>query len=156
MANESLSLFPLHTVLLPGAALGLRVFEARYFALIRRALKLAGSRRLVLAGGCALNSLANGRIFDNCDVEEVWIQPAAGDAGTSLGAALWAHHGVLGGSRDPAGGEMVRHGKADARTGAGDDRACPVEFGHAVLSRLPLPAATTRRRGPRSLMETDG
>ncbi len=72
------------------------VYEERFFALVRRVLELAGSKRLALAGGCALNSLANGKLFDRTDVEEVFIQAAAGDAGTSLGAALWAHHMVLG------------------------------------------------------------
>jgi carbamoyltransferase len=72
------------------------VYEERFFALVRRVLALSGSKRLALAGGCALNSLANGKIFDRTDVEEVFIQAAAGDAGTSLGAALWAHHMVLG------------------------------------------------------------
>jgi carbamoyltransferase len=73
-----------------------RVYEERFFALVRRVLKLTGSKRLALAGGCALNSLANGKLFETTDVEDVFIQSAAGDAGTSLGAALWAHHAVLG------------------------------------------------------------
>jgi carbamoyltransferase len=77
-----------------------RVYEDRFFALVRRALRLAASKRLVLAGGCGLNSLANGRLFERTDVEEVWIQPAAHDAGTALGAALWAHHVELGRPRD--------------------------------------------------------
>lgn len=77
-----------------------RVYENRFFALVRRALELTGSRKLVLAGGCALNSLANGRLFDETPVSEVWIQPAAGDAGTALGAALWAHHESFGRERE--------------------------------------------------------
>lgn len=77
-----------------------RVYEERFFALVRRALELTGSKKLALAGGCALNSLANGRLFDHTDIEEVWIQPAAGDAGTALGAALWAQHEVFGVPRD--------------------------------------------------------
>jgi len=84
-----------------------RVYEERFFALVRRALEVAGSKRLCLAGGCALNSLANGRIFENSDVEEVFIQAAAGDSGTSLGAALYAHHDVLG---KPRSGFLMRHG----------------------------------------------
>jgi carbamoyltransferase len=76
-----------------------RVYESRFFSLARLALRLARSKRLCLAGGCALNSLANGRLFENCDVEEVFIQSAAGDSGTSLGAALYAHHDVLGRAR---------------------------------------------------------
>lgn len=82
------------------------VFEERYFALVRRALELAGTKRLALAGGCALNSLANGKLFDATGVEEVFIQAAAGDAGTALGAALWAHHAVLG---RPRSGWVMEH-----------------------------------------------
>lgn len=77
-----------------------RVYEERFFALVRKVLAATGSKRLCLAGGCGLNSLANGRLFDNTDVEEVFIQAAAGDSGTSLGAALYAHHDVLGRPRD--------------------------------------------------------
>jgi carbamoyltransferase len=72
------------------------VYEDRFFALVKRVLKLTGTNRLALAGGCALNSLANGRIFDRTPVKELFIQAAAGDAGTSLGAALYVHHDVLG------------------------------------------------------------
>ena len=76
-----------------------RVYEDRFFALVNAAMRAAGSRRLALAGGCALNSLANGKLFARTDVEDVYIQAAAGDAGTSLGAALWAHHETFGGQR---------------------------------------------------------
>ncbi len=76
-----------------------RVYEDRFFALVRAVLKATGSKRLALAGGCAMNSLANGKLFSETGVEEVFIQAAAGDAGTALGAALWAHHNVLGGQR---------------------------------------------------------
>jgi carbamoyltransferase len=77
-----------------------QVYEERFFALVRALQKLTGLRRLALAGGCAMNSLANGRLFTATDVEEVYIQAAAGDAGTALGAALWVHHAVLGAPRD--------------------------------------------------------
>ncbi len=72
------------------------VYEERFFALVREVMRRTGCRRLALAGGCAMNSLANGRLFDNTDVQEVFIQAAAGDAGTALGAALWVEHAVLG------------------------------------------------------------
>ena len=76
------------------------VYEERFFALVRRALARAGSRNLALAGGCALNSLANGRLFERTDTRDVFIQAAAHDAGTALGAALWAHHEALGRPRE--------------------------------------------------------
>lgn len=72
------------------------VYEERFFALVRALLRETGMKRLALAGGCAMNSLANGRLFAQTDVEEVYIQAAAGDAGTSLGAALYVQHAVLG------------------------------------------------------------
>jgi carbamoyltransferase len=51
-----------------------------------------GDRLLTLAGGVALNCVANSRLAADGPFEEVWVQPAAGDAGTALGAALWAAH----------------------------------------------------------------
>jgi len=77
-----------------------KVYEDRFFSLVRALQRRTGLKRLALAGGCAMNSLANGRLFDRTDVEEVFIQSAAGDAGTSLGAALYAHHAILGAPRD--------------------------------------------------------
>jgi carbamoyltransferase len=76
-----------------------RVYEERFFALVRALQKRTGLKRLALAGGCGMNSLANGRLFAETDVEDVFIQAAAGDAGTALGAALWVHHAVLGAPR---------------------------------------------------------
>jgi carbamoyltransferase len=55
-----------------------------------------GSKNLVMAGGVALNSVANGRIMREGPFENVYIQPAAGDAGGAVGAALYAYHVVLG------------------------------------------------------------
>jgi carbamoyltransferase len=51
---------------------------------------------LCIAGGVALNSVANGRILRESPFEEVFIQPASGDAGGALGAALYAYHVLLG------------------------------------------------------------
>ena len=55
-----------------------------------------GQRRLCMAGGVALNSVANGRILKETPFEELYIQPAAGDSGAALGAALYAYHTLLG------------------------------------------------------------
>ena len=66
--------------------------------------KETGQKRLCLAGGVALNCVANGRILRESDFEEIWIQPAAGDAGGALGAALSVWHRYLGNERpDPKG-----------------------------------------------------
>ena len=55
-----------------------------------------GLSKLVMAGGVALNTKANWRILNESPFEELWIQPAAGDDGGALGAALWAWHSLLG------------------------------------------------------------
>lgn len=62
----------------------------------RRAHAKTGLDRLVMAGGVALNSVANGRVMRETPFKEVWIQPAAGDSGGALGAALYVYHVVLG------------------------------------------------------------
>ena len=55
-----------------------------------------GAKNLVMAGGVALNSVANGRIMREGPFEQVFIQPAAGDAGGAIGAALYAYHVIFG------------------------------------------------------------
>ncbi|MFJ2902191.1 carbamoyltransferase [Streptomyces sp. NPDC087212] len=60
--------------------------------LARTALERTGERRLCLAGGVALNCVANGRLLDDGVCDELWVQPAAGDAGGALGAALAESH----------------------------------------------------------------
>ncbi|MCY4463929.1 MAG: hypothetical protein OXE46_00150 [Chloroflexi bacterium] len=55
-----------------------------------------GLDKLVMAGGVALNTKANWRILNETPFKELWIQPAAGDDGGALGAALWAWHVLLG------------------------------------------------------------
>jgi carbamoyltransferase len=68
--------------------------EQALFNMLRKLHERTRSRRLALAGGVALNCTANGKIFANTPFEEVFVQPAAGDNGTSLGAALyWGNPG---------------------------------------------------------------
>jgi carbamoyltransferase len=55
----------------------------------------SGSKNLCLAGGVALNCVANGRLLRESPFERLWIQPAAGDAGGALGAALFVWHQLL-------------------------------------------------------------
>ncbi|MFM8253097.1 MAG: carbamoyltransferase [Planctomycetota bacterium] len=61
----------------------------------RHAHRITGLRNLVLAGGVALNCVGNGRILREGPIENIWIQPAAGDAGGALGAALFTWHQLL-------------------------------------------------------------
>ena len=71
------------------------VQEVTELAMLRicgRAAVLTGSRNLCLAGGVALNCVANGKLLRAGNFDRIWIQPAAGDAGGALGAALLAHH----------------------------------------------------------------
>lgn len=63
--------------------------------------ELTGSDYLVMAGGVALNSVANGKLLKSGLFKDIWIQPAAGDAGGALGAALAAWHIWLGNERKP-------------------------------------------------------
>ena len=71
------------------------VLEENYFALLNFVQKKTGMRAVCLAGGVALNCVANGMIFDRSDFRDVYVQPAAHDAGTSIGAALFVQHQEL-------------------------------------------------------------
>ncbi len=73
-----------------------RVCEETMLAMSRHLYARTGLPNLCLAGGVALNSVANGRIAREGPFEQVFIQPAAGDSGGALGAALWAQHAVFG------------------------------------------------------------
>lgn len=66
------------------------VFEKSYLHVIRHAIQNTGCKNLCLAGGCALNCVANGKIRESTDARELYIQPAANDAGTSIGAGFYA------------------------------------------------------------------
>jgi carbamoyltransferase len=75
------------------------VVEEVMLKMAMNAHRETGLKRLCLAGGVALNSVANGRILRETPFEEIFIQPAAGDAGGALGAALYGYHSVLGNPR---------------------------------------------------------
>jgi carbamoyltransferase len=72
------------------------VTEEILLAMARTAYAETGLPRLALAGGVALNSVANGRILRETPFEEIYVQPAAGDGGGAVGAALYAYHCLLG------------------------------------------------------------
>jgi carbamoyltransferase len=73
---------------------------------VRALQRQTGQRRLCMAGGVALNGVANQRLLREGNFDELYIQPAAGDSGGALGAALWAHHCLL----DRPRGFVMTHG----------------------------------------------
>lgn len=72
------------------------VTEEVMLRMVRHVHKVTGKKNLCLAGGVALNCVGNGRILREGPFENIWIQPAAGDAGGALGVALFAWYHVLG------------------------------------------------------------
>ena len=75
------------------------VTEEVLLKMVRYARAITGKKYLCLAGGVALNCVANGKIVRSGIFDDVWIQPAAGDCGGAIGAALAAWHQVLGNPR---------------------------------------------------------
>src|SRR5258708_18380124 len=75
-------------------------FEEIFFHLLNELHGRVPEENLVMAGGCALNSVANGKLFTRTPFRRTWIQPAAGDEGLAIGAALHTYHSVLKKPRD--------------------------------------------------------
>ena len=72
-----------------------KVTEEVIIKLVKGVTKTSGQKNLCLAGGVALNCVANGKLLSKEIFEDIWIQPASGDAGGALGAALGAYHIML-------------------------------------------------------------
>ncbi len=87
------------------------VTEEVVLRMVKHVYKETGQKNLCLAGGVALNCVANGRILRESPIENLWIQPAAGDAGGALGAALFAWYQYLGNNR-------VADGRRDFQQGS--------------------------------------
>lgn len=79
------------------AASAQSMYEEAFFHLLNYVQKKTGQFNLALAGGCAMNSVANGKIFSNTKFKDVYIQSAAGDAGGAIGAAfvVWNQHSKM-------------------------------------------------------------
>lgn len=114
------------------------VLEDRLLALARALHARTGERHLCLAGGVALNAVANGRLCREGPFEAVWVPPAAGDAGGALGAAL-----VVAGVRAPlshaawgAGLDEARVGRFLGELGLAPRRLDPPELVEALADRL--------------------
>ena len=87
------------------------VTEEVVLRMARHVRKETGKRSLCLAGGVALNCVANGKLLREAVFDDIWIQPSAGDAGGALGAALLTWHKYLG-------NERVADGKTDSQQGS--------------------------------------
>jgi carbamoyltransferase len=119
------------------------IYEEALFHRLRWLRKRTGLEAVCLAGGCALNSVANGKVRDRTDFKDVFVQPAAGDAGTALGAAQYVWHQVLGRPR----GFVMEH--AYYGPGFTEDRIAA-----ALRDRLPGSGSETRN-GARARRFTD-
>ena len=95
------------------------VTEEIMLRIVRFAQQVTGMKHLVLAGGVALNCVGNGKILREGIFEDLWIQPAAGDAGGALGAALFVHYQLLN-------NERAVDGHKDLQTGS----LLGPQFGH--------------------------
>jgi carbamoyltransferase len=78
-----------------------KVTEEVLIKLVKGVAKTSGQKNLCLAGGVALNCVANGKLLSEEIFEDIWVQPASGDAGGALGAALGAYHIMLNKKRKP-------------------------------------------------------
>jgi carbamoyltransferase len=100
--------------------------------LVDQALATTRSRRLCLAGGVALNCAANGTLLARGDIDELYVQPQAGDSGTALGAAYYAHFRSTGSRPEPLPHAYWGPGYADSEV-------------RDLLDRLKLPYRQTDR-----------
>jgi len=92
---------PIEAVHMDMAASVQKVVEEAVLRMVRHLHQRTKSKNLCLSGGVALNCVANGRIVREGPFENVWVQPASGDAGSALGAAYFVHHQLLGNARVP-------------------------------------------------------
>jgi carbamoyltransferase len=129
--------------LAPGGRLGLReadiaastqvVLEEAVLAIAARAARLTGEPVACLAGGVALNCVANSRLLADGPFDDLWIQPAAGDDGGAMGAALWTAHQILGRPRPGrgVGGDLMRGAFLGPAFGADEVSAWLTDVGQA-------------------------
>ena len=96
------------------------VLEDVVIKMARSVARETGAKNLCLAGGVALNCVANGKMLRDGAFESIWIQPASGDAGGALGAALTVSHGLGGVPRKAA---SVGDGMAGAYLGPAYDQS---------------------------------
>ena len=122
-----------------------KVIEEAVLRLTRSLAKETGQRNLCLAGGVALNCVANGKVLRDGAFERIWVQPAAGDAGGALGAALLAYYLFENQPREPDGATDAMAGAFLGPAFAQDEieaRLAAVGARYTVLDEQALIAAT--------------
>lgn len=124
------------------------VLEDVVLRTVRHAHELTGESSLCLAGGVALNCVANSRICSESPFDALWVQPAADDGGSAIGAAMWAAHAVLDTPRGTTGTDQMRGAQLGPRyrsaeigpwldeTGIANERPEPEELSTAIAQRL--------------------
>ena len=117
--------------------------------IVRYARAVTGKPNLCLAGGVALNCVANGKILRSGIFDDVWIQPAAGDAGGALGAALYVWHQVLGHARNPSPSDCDARGAARSGLRARVDAGVPGQERPAVPGADAIAEKCVRGKSPR-------
>jgi carbamoyltransferase len=123
------------------------VTEEIVLRMARHVHRETGMRNLCLAGGVALNCVANGRLLREGPFERLWIQPAAGDAGGALGVALAIHHKVLGAPRRPRSEGDDMRGSYLGPAFADDAIEAALRGAGAVYERLPRADLLDRTAG---------
>jgi carbamoyltransferase len=116
------------------------VTEEIVLRMARHVRRETGERNLCMAGGVALNCVANGKVLREGIFDDIWIQPAAGDAGGALGAALFVWHQVLGNERRVEGPLDSQRGSYLGPRYQGDDIARWLEEEGIPYRRLARPA----------------
>jgi carbamoyltransferase len=105
------------------------VTEEIVMRMARHAKKLTGQKNLCLAGGVALNCVANGKLLREGPFDELWIQPAAGDAGGALGVAMLIWYQLMSNERTPDALDSQAGSLLGPAFSLGEVRACLDELG---------------------------
>lgn len=119
-------------------------FNKKLVELARAAKKLTGKKNLCIAGGVGLNCVANARIAKEAGFDSVWIQPAAGDAGAALGAALYVYYHVQGNARNADGIHDAQRASLLGPAFSDDEIRASLNSKQAVYQELSEPALLTK------------
>ncbi|MEZ6135636.1 MAG: carbamoyltransferase N-terminal domain-containing protein [Pirellulaceae bacterium] len=115
-----------------------RLAEEILLRMVTYVQSACGLRNLVMAGGVALNCAANSRLLRDAPVDAIWVQPAAGDAGGSLGVAMFIWHQLLGMPRVPKGTDAMQQALLGPAVDAASEMPQLLERG-AVARRMQDP-----------------